>query len=83
MALATSAILFEIAKDLISIVDKVMDTLPDYAQRKRKSFAKIEASYLKLKGMSYEDDNFTTAGLYDAIVELRQFAKHFNKEIHE
>ena len=64
---------------LISVVDKLMDVLPNYDQRKRKEFYNLRQKYENEKKQSYplRDDN--KVGIYRD--KLLLFMSEFKKEI--
>ncbi len=63
----------------LSIIDKFMDMLPDYEQRKKEKFYSLKVAYEneKSKQVPYRDDNLV--GIYRN--RILQFLSVFNSEI--
>jgi len=67
----------ELIGALLGVVDKIMDRLPSYEQRKREKFHKLKKAYLEEINREDGDDNLAD-NLRD---ELKLFIESFSKEI--
>lgn len=59
----------------LSIIDKLMDKIPDYSQRKREQYKNLKNKYLNEKNAEKRDDNLVDIYHDELIVFLEAFAK--------
>jgi hypothetical protein len=64
---------------LLGVVDKVLEAMPDYEQRKREKYFKLKKAYLEEMTREDGDDNLAD-NLRD---ELKLFIESFSKELSE
>jgi len=64
---------------LLSVVNKTMDMLPDYEQRKKEKFHKMQRDYNNEKNKEYPQRDDNLVGIYRD--RCLQFVAVFNYEI--
>lgn len=62
---------------ILSIVDKTMDKLPNYAEKKKEEFRKLKLAYENEKKSNYRDDEL----IQDLQEKILSFLEVFDKEI--
>lgn len=63
----------------LSIVDKTLDHVPNYEQRKKEKYHKLKKAYLNELIRADRDDNL----VIKLELELRQFLETFDSELRE
>ena len=70
---------FDMTRQLLQVIGKIIDRLPNYPQKKRKQYYKMLEDYEKEMSRDYETRDDNTVGICKN--DLERFVKVFNKDI--